>query len=374
MLSTRAFCTGAIFGAGAMYFFDPRMGNRRRVAIEDRLRRMSRQTAEAIDAGIRDLENRGQGAAHAVGHLLEPTATRQNRRRMRCGQRSAVGPSLKWAPGPRLLAATCGTALMANCLIRRTPSAVILGTLGFGLFTRALSGARGRVEIHRTMEIAAPIDRVFEFFSDPENYLRISDAVTNVEIFGDGHFAKDMTIAGVPVHFEERFVTCDKNRLIETRSEPQSAISYCKHLRFESLDDNRTRLHMHFGYHPAGGVLGHAVAAAFGIDPKSLLSDLLMRAKFFLETGRQPHDATACRRNKGRQSATSVHFQTQQRPPPRYVDERAQHEAPLYGPGAPTEDVHQPSVSGSSQQPSWPHASNPLPEPAEHPGNFPPAI
>ena len=66
MFSTRAFCTGAIFGAGATYFFDPRMGNRRRVAIENQLRRLSRQTAEAIDAGLRDLENRGQGVAQAL--------------------------------------------------------------------------------------------------------------------------------------------------------------------------------------------------------------------------------------------------------------------------------------------------------------------
>src|SRR5262249_18215101 len=193
MLSTKAFCTGAIFGAGAMYFFDPRMGNRRRIAIEDRLRRISRQTAEAIDAGCRDLENRGQGVAHAAGCLLESGVV-DRRRPMRGNQRSSVGPSLKWAPGPRLLAAACGTALMANCLARRTPSAVLLGTLGFGLFTRALAGARRGVEVHKTIEIAAPADRVFHFFSHPENYLRISDLITQVEILGDGRFAKTMLI------------------------------------------------------------------------------------------------------------------------------------------------------------------------------------
>jgi len=355
-----------------MYFFDPRMGNRRRIAIEDQLRRMSRQTAEAIDAGLRDLENRGQGVAHAAGCLLQSGAARQNRHQARGRQRSGIGPSLKWAPGPRLATATCAAALMTNCLVRRTPSAVLLGTLGFGLFTRALGGARG-VQVQKTLEIAAPVDQVFEFFAHPENYMRISDSVTKVEIFGDGRFAKDMTVAGVPVHFEERFVSCDKDCLIETRSEPQSVIAYCKQLRFESIDDNRTRLHLHFEYHPPGGVLGHAVASAFGMDAKTLLTDLLMRAKFFLETGREPHDAVACRRRKGRH-AVSDGDSRREEGHSRGVDERARREAPHYGPAAPIEDVHRPGVVGSDQQPVWPHAPNPLPEPAEQAGHFPPAL
>ena len=54
-----------------------------------------------------------------------------------------------------------GTALMANCLTRRTPWAVMLGTLGFGLFNRALSGRRGGIEVQKTIEIKAPVDRAY---------------------------------------------------------------------------------------------------------------------------------------------------------------------------------------------------------------------
>jgi hypothetical protein len=32
-----------------------------------------------------------------------------------------------------------------------------------------------------------------------------------------------------------------------------------------------------------------------GFDPKTLLDDLLVRAKSYLETGKQPHDATGKR-------------------------------------------------------------------------------
>jgi len=360
-MGTRAFFTGAIVGAGAMYFFDPRMGSRRRIAIEDQLRRMSRQAAEGIDAGLRDLENRGQGLVHAAGSMFEPPGQRRDRRQTRGRPQSSVGPSLKWSPGPRLLAATCGTALMANCLARRTPSAMILGTLGFGLFSRALSDPRGGIEVQKTIEINAPVDRVFEFFSHPENYLRVSDVVTNIEVFGDGRFAKDMMIAGVPVHFEERFVRCEKDHLIETHSEPRSALAYCKHICFEQTGEDRTRVHLQFHYHPPGGVLGHAAATMFGFDPKTVLTDLLMRAKYFLETGREPHDATCHRRHRKSQSSAGRISQHEQSPPSA--------SSAMHGPGAPTEDVHRPGLGAM-----WPPATNPLPQPVEPAGHFPPAV
>ncbi|HET6881365.1 MAG TPA: BON domain-containing protein [Pirellulales bacterium] len=43
-----------------------------------------------------------------------------------------------WAPGTRLAMGTLGGMLMLNCMVRRTPSAILMGTLGFGLFVRAV--------------------------------------------------------------------------------------------------------------------------------------------------------------------------------------------------------------------------------------------
>ena len=50
-MRTSTFLTGALIGAGAMYFFDPRMGRRRRVLIEDQLRHLSRQAAYVTEMG-----------------------------------------------------------------------------------------------------------------------------------------------------------------------------------------------------------------------------------------------------------------------------------------------------------------------------------
>lgn len=47
-----------------------------------------------------------------------------------------------WAPATQLTAGTLGSALMLNCLMRRTPGTMLLGTLGFGLFVRAAANCQ----------------------------------------------------------------------------------------------------------------------------------------------------------------------------------------------------------------------------------------
>src|SRR5205085_1958039 len=63
--------------------------------------------------------------------IKEPAdETRSSRRRQR-------GQYQNWSPGTRLLASGAGGLCMLNCMAKRTPSAIFLGTLGFGLFVRA---------------------------------------------------------------------------------------------------------------------------------------------------------------------------------------------------------------------------------------------
>jgi hypothetical protein len=130
---------------------------------------------------------------------------------------------------------------------------------------------------------------------------------------------------------------------------------FCKRMGFESLDEHHTRMHLHFCYEPPGGELGHAIASMLGCDAQSVLSDLLMRAKFFLETGREPHDAVA-RGHRGRV---------------KQGDKADLPGPPLRGPGAPTEDVVR-FMDLPAAQRTWP--SDPLTVPAGAGGpHFPPS-
>jgi uncharacterized membrane protein len=352
MGTTRGFLAGAAVGAGAMYYFDPRMGNRRRAMAEDQLRRLSRQASCGCDAGFRDLGNRAQGMLHDLVQLVAHGQWPQRQR----SERGRAG----WTPAAKLIAATCGGALMANCLARRTPSAMLLGTLGFGMFVKAMDQGPSGIHIQRTLNIEAPVDRVYAFFSDPTNYPRISDSVANVEMFGDGRFAKDMLIAGVPYRFKERFCRCDENHVLESRSEPGSALAYFKQMVFEDAGGACTRLHLHFTYQPPGGAFGHAVATMLGIDPKTILGDLLMRAKFHLETGREPHDALARLQAKLKRQPQGGSEQSMQQSPTNVPQ----------GPGAPMDDVRRPGMNEMTSPSPWPTSTEVLTS-AEHAAQFP---
>jgi uncharacterized membrane protein len=252
---------------------------------------------------------------------------------------------------------------MANCAVcRGTLGSLLMGTLGLGLLTRSIvnadtrrmlgiRGGRRSIDIHKTIEIGAPADQVFEFFGNPENLLKISDLITGVQVQGGGRFTKEMTLAGLTVQFAERFTCWRPNECLETRSEPDSMIQYQKQFRFERSGENATRLHVLFSYNPAGGILTHTAAAALGYDPKSLLDDLLMRAKTYLETGRQPHDS-AVRRHAHAAVGTSAPAS----------------DTPALVPRGELEPL--PGVEEST----WPPSPMAEPRPAQHTGPFPPVM
>jgi len=208
-----------------------------------------------------------------------------------------------WSPSTKLVMGTVGAALLGNCLTarRRDPLTFLLGVAGFGLLARSCAGIThqdsgfGRgfqgVEFHKTTEIHAPIEKVFDFFAHPQNLAMISDKIREVQDHGDGLFTKSIDVApGVNIHLAERVYCVEENDCFATHSEPSSMIRYEKQMKFESAGDH-TRVHLQFCYYPLGGVLAHSAAAAFGLDAKSFFDDLMMRAKTYLETGIPPHDA-----------------------------------------------------------------------------------
>jgi len=203
------------------------------------------------------------------------------------------------SPGAKLVMGSVGAVLLGNCLTarRRTLSDVLLGTLGFGLLARSLAPASfgdvsgwQRVQFHKTLLIHAPMEKVFSFITTPANWPTISKRIRNLDVRSQDEFAKDIALPGMNLHCSER-VTCRKeNECFMTESLPDSMLSFEKQLHFERQGDN-TRVHLKFSYRPPGGIIGHAAGAIFGIDAKSFFDDFLMRAKSYLETGVEPHDA-----------------------------------------------------------------------------------
>ena len=106
-------------------------------------------------------------------------------------------------------------------------------------------------------------------------------------------YAKTVTgPLGLTFHLEEIITLAKPYELLAWKSGPSSAFKYAKTARFHSTDDGVTQVHLRFTYNPLGGVLTHAAARLVGLDPKTILDDLLTWAKAYLETGRQPRGAS----------------------------------------------------------------------------------
>lgn len=80
--------------------------------------------------------------------------------------RGRIAPPLdllreNWAPGTRLAIGAIGSMLMLNCAVRRTPRAILLGTAGFGMLTRAVMNRDAAAIIEDSGKMARPIvDRI----------------------------------------------------------------------------------------------------------------------------------------------------------------------------------------------------------------------
>ncbi|HXS20998.1 MAG TPA: SRPBCC family protein [Steroidobacteraceae bacterium] len=212
-----------------------------------------------------------------------------------------------WAPGVRVVMGAAGGALLINALAGKRSALGLLGGLaGAALIARSstnmpidrLVGARSpAMELQKCIDVSAPIEHVFETFSQLERFPEFMTHVREVHVRGDG--TSQWTVegpAGRTISWEAVTTRIEPNKLIAWRTLPGSAVEHAGLLRFEQTPGG-TRVLVTMSYTPPAGALGHAVARLFGADPKSELNDDLLRMKVFLETGRRAHDAAATARH-----------------------------------------------------------------------------
>ncbi|MGH9768472.1 MAG: SRPBCC family protein [Blastocatellia bacterium] len=208
-----------------------------------------------------------------------------------------------WAPTARLIACATGGALMGYCLKRRDLASAALGTLGFGLFMRGLTNLESRrlvgigagasaVVAQKTININAPVGRVYEFFTNCQNFPRFMTNVREVRRTGNGH--SRWTVAGpmgVPIKWAARITENTPNQRIAWETVPGSLVKNSGIIQFRPNNNGGTQVEIKFCYNPIVGAVGHALAKFFGADPKSEMDADLLRMKTMIETGHAPHDA-----------------------------------------------------------------------------------
>ncbi|MDB5927497.1 MAG: hypothetical protein JWN13_6433 [Betaproteobacteria bacterium] len=231
-------------------------------------------------------------------------------RRRRRERGSVLGTS--WTPAARIAAGAAGTTL-GFLAMRGGLRGLIYGTAGALLLLRSttnkplrtLAGKSNQavVDIEKTIQINAPIDQVFDFIANYENFPQFMRNVWSVYTRPDGrsHWVVAGP-AGTAVEFESYVIDLVANEVIAWSSVEGSPVRHTGTIRLQPSDAG-TRVHTLMSYTPPAGVLGHAVAKLFGADPKTELDEDMLRLKSRLESGKPPRDAAAWEKGAGTQQS-----------------------------------------------------------------------
>jgi uncharacterized membrane protein len=228
-----------------------------------------------------------------------------------------------WAPATRLLATLTGSALTVYGLKNRGLTGSAFSLLGLGLLSRALTNMEARrligadagrrvIDIHKTLNVDAPVSEVFDFWSRFENFSRFMNHLREVKRIDEhrSHWVAEGP-AGVAVAWDAEITQWKPEEVIAWRSIEGSPIGTAGVVRFQPNEKGGTRLDIRMTYNPPAGALGHAVASFFGADPKHAMDDDLVRFKSLIE-----HGKTSAHGHDVRREEMAAH--TERTTPPRF--------------------------------------------------------
>jgi uncharacterized membrane protein len=222
--------------------------------------------------------------------------------RIKTGERSAFRQT-NWSPTTRLLAGAAGGALTVYAAKRRDLVGAAIGPVALAMLARAVTNMRltrlvgvehgaGNIDVEKTINIEAPIEEVFEFWTHLEKFPQFMSRVREVRKTGDRKYHWVVAgPAGVSVEWDAEITRLVPHQAIAFKSLPGSAIEQVGSVHFTPTDDGDTCIDVKLSYNPPAGAIGHLIAILFGADPKKEMDEDLMRMKSFLETGQVPHDA-----------------------------------------------------------------------------------
>lgn len=203
-----------------------------------------------------------------------------------------------WSPGARLLAGVGGGLLTLSGARWGGLAGVTLSAAGFGMLARAVTnmefqrflgvgGGRRGIDVQKTINLNAPIEEVFAFWSNFENFPRFMTHVREVRDLGNGR--SHWTVAGpmgISVEWDAVITKQTQNEVLAWKSIAGSPIANAGIIRFDPNHNGGTRVTIRLSYNPPAGAFGHLVATLFGADPKHEIDDDLVRLKSLIDVGK----------------------------------------------------------------------------------------
>jgi len=295
-------------GAALMYLMDPQLGRKRRNDLANQVESTRRKVRHGTDLVLRDATNRTHGMLVQARQWLRARRERLERRAsndpsMSPGMgpaigaaRNAVAPWMRerWSPAQRALAGMLGAGLATSGYVRGGFGGLVMTMAGIGLVARAganeslgsLAHGKG-FSVDRTIRIDAAPEQVFAYWRDLEHFPQWMSHVREVRALGGDryHWSVDGP-AGAPVEWDSELTGIRENRELAWRTVEGSAVEHSGRVRFFPEGEG-TRVHVEMHYAPPGGVVGQAVAKAFGADPASEIDDDLAKLARLIRSGRR---------------------------------------------------------------------------------------
>jgi uncharacterized membrane protein len=241
--------------------------------------------------GIRDLEDTLE--VHGGREIPSSLRAVGSPERIRAWKRDTWPAALRLAAGSAggaLLLASVRKGKVATGALAGTGTALLLRSAFNMPWSRIAGVGAGRtaVDVRKSIHVDAPVEDVFDLWSNFENMPSFFSNVKEVRRTdhpGEYRFTVSGP-GGVPVEWNARVTRIVPNELVGWKTVSDSLVKNAGMVEFRP-ENGGTRVDVHLKYNPGLGALGHAAAKLFGADPKTLMDEDLGRMKAYLESGRR---------------------------------------------------------------------------------------
>jgi uncharacterized membrane protein len=199
-----------------------------------------------------------------------------------------------------------GTSLASQAFLRNEQSLPLragAGALGLLILSRSLTNLETRrllgigggqaLTLHKTMEIAAPLEEVYLFWNQFENFPAFMKSVHEVRTHGDrkrSHWTLRGP-AGTRLHFDAERTLHIPNQVLAWKTVPGSALRHSGQIKFFPGSHGGTKIELELSYSPPAGIVGLEFAKLLGIEPKKRVEESLYQMKQIIEQGPSPRQA-----------------------------------------------------------------------------------